>query len=420
MKGINVFAVVALTVAFVSVAAAQGNIAPANLLEEEARTIPLHTRPEIHHIDLSDDFNPASGANPYIYLQTMCLRWSDDGTAFFSYIPFQATIGGQSIVRTLGDDVVLMSGRPVDPPYSTSSQPPIACVSQITFAIAGVNPLVNNTQPGTLALRVILYPWDGAFGSAAGATPIATGTATINFAAGTTSAIFLVTLSATNLQVPKAFWVAFEVISAQTSNINLANVGPLISNSTPGSVSMLPGRGYFRGTTPTTPVFTNLTGGSVFVGLPQGSFYLALRGTHNFVGRIDMSALSSSAQPQNPLFFEFETAADVEKALRRNLVDVEVVNDSGAQPFTSRFTTYLDEKGQFTLPVSLNVQSITIRRWDNGLSVRFERDQDGPWSLDPCSPTTVSKTMVFGDVNGDGTINDLDLLAVLLNFGQSG
>jgi hypothetical protein len=204
----------------------------------------------------------------------------------------------------------------------------------------------------------------------------------------------------------------------------LANIGPLIANSTPGNVSTLPGRGYFRIATPPT-AFTAVTGGSVFTGLPQGSFYLAIRGTHNFAGTVDMSALNDRAKPSDPLAFEFDDDPTgdpdegIEEALRRNIVDVEVVNDSDPQnPFTSRFTTYLDENGRFTLPVTNAIASITVRRWDNGLKVTFNRPAGG-WSTDPCSPTAETQTMTFGDVNGDGIIDDADLLAVLFGFGSS-
>jgi hypothetical protein len=222
--------------------------------------------------------------------------------------------------------------------------------------------------------------------------------------------------------VPKAFWVA-ATPNTLNSTINLNNIGLLIANSTPGNVSMLPGRGYFRATSTTTPVFTNITAGSVFTTAPQGSFYLAIRGTHNFAGTVDMGALSGRAKPSDPLAFELDDdpAGDpdegIEEALRRNIVDVEVVNDA-ATPFTSRFTTYLDENGRFTLPVSNEIASITVRRWDNGLKATFNRPAGG-WSTDVCNPTVASQTMTFGDVNGDGIIDDADLLTVLFGFGSS-
>jgi hypothetical protein len=36
-----------------------------------------------------------------------------------------------------------------------------------------------------------------------------------------------------------------------------------------------------------------------------------------------------------------------------------------------------------------------------------------------CNPTVDSQTMTFGDVNGDGIIDDADLLTVLFGFGSS-
>ncbi|MCS6924206.1 MAG: hypothetical protein NZM10_07515, partial [Fimbriimonadales bacterium] len=62
-------------------------------------------------------------------------------------------------------------------------------------------------------------------------------------------------------------------------------------------------------------------------------------------------------------------------------------------------------------------QSITVRRWDNGLAVRFDRPASGWNTIIGCAPTELSATMTFGDVNGDGCIDDADLLEVLFNFG---
>ncbi len=191
--------------------------------------------------------------------------------------------------------------------------------------------------------------------------------------------------------------------------------GWIIGNSTPGNTSLLPGRGYFR-RDPTA------TGGSVFTGLPQGSLALAVRGTHNFVGQVDPGALADRAKPKNPWGFEFDAdgASDpdgsgVEEALRRNLIDVTLTNDAGT-PFSSRFTTYVDENGRFTLPVAPAISEIKVRRWDNGLAVAFGRGLG--WSTAPCNPTIASGTLTFGDVNGDGIIDDADLLQVLFGFGS--
>jgi len=410
MKGFTLLSAVALTtMALTGAAFAQKAVSAPTLTEEGVRTVTFTGRPTIHRIDLRGDFQPAGPApDPYVYLQTMFARWNDAGAYGLSFVSFS---GG----RTLGDDVVLLGGAPDPGQTGYDTTTPVACISEITFALVSIDAL-----GGTLELQLDIHPWNGLFGTAAGAS-IASGTFTLNIPPVQGFGIFLVTVPVSpSLPVPKAFWVA--ATPTANSTINLANIGPLIANSTPGNVSTLPGRGYFRATSSTTPVFTDITGGLVFTGLPQGSFYLAIRGTHNFAGTVDMSALSDRAKPSDPLAFEFDDDPTgdpdegIEEALRRNIVDVEVVNDSGT-PFTSRFSTYLDENGRFTLPVSAEIASITVRRWDNGLKVTFNRPAGG-WSTDPCSPTEDTQQMAFGDVNGDGIIDDADLLAVLFGFGS--
>jgi hypothetical protein len=411
MKGFTLLSAVALTtMALTGVAFAQKAVSAPTLTEEGVRTVTFTGRPTIHRIDLRGDFQPAgSTPDPYVYLQTMFARWNDAGAYGLSFSSFT---GG----RTLGDDVVLLGGAPDPGQFGYDTSTPVACISEITFAL-----LSTDATGGTLELQLDIHPWNGLIGTAAGAS-IASGTFTLNIPPVQGFGIFLVTVPVSpSLPVPKAFWVA--ATPTANSTINLANIGLLIANSTPGNVSMLPGRGYFRIATPPT-AFTAVTGGSVFTGLPQGSFYLAIRGTHNFAGTVDMSALNDRAKPSNPLAFEFDDDPQgdpdegIEEALRRNIVDVEVVNDSGPTSFTSRFTTYLDENGRFTLPVSNEIASITVRRWDNGLKVTFNRPAGG-WSTDVCNPTVDTQQMTFGDVNGDGIIDDADLLTVLFGFGSS-
>ena len=414
MKGFTLLSAVALTtMALTGVAFAQKAVSAPTLTEEGVRTVTFTGRPTIHRIDLRGDFQPAGTIpDPYVYLQTMFARWNDAGAYALSYSPFLA--GG--FIRTIGDDVVLLGGAPDPGQAGYDTTTPVACISEITFAL-----LSTDAFGGTLELRLDIHPWNGLFGTAAGA-PIATRTETLDIQPVQGFGIFLVTVPVSpSLPVPKAFWVA--ATPTANSTINLANIGLLIANSTPGNVSMLPGRGYFRLATPPT-AFTAVTGGSVFTGLPQGSFYLAIRGTHNFAGTVDMSALNDRAKPSDPLAFEFDDDPTgdpddgIEEALRRNIVDVEVVNDSGPTSFTSRFTTYLDENGRFTLPVSNEIASITVRRWDNGLKVTFNRPAGG-WSTNVCNPTEDTQQMTFGDVNGDGIIDDADLLTVLFGFGSS-
>jgi hypothetical protein len=341
----------------------------------------------------------------------MYTRWNDAGVSGLSFSSFT---GG----RTLGDDVVLLGGAPDPGQFGYSTTTPVACISEITFALFSVDP-----TGGNLELRLDIHPWNGLLGTAAGAS-IASGTISLNIPAAPANPGFIlipvVVSIDPKLPVPKAFWVA--ATPTLNSTINLNNIGPLVANSTPGNVSMLPGRGFFR---TGAPPFQNLGANDTFIfsTVPQGSFYLAIRGTHNFAGTVDMGALSGRAKPSDPLAFELDDdpAGDpdegIEEALRRNIVDVEVVNDA-ATPFTSRFTTYLDENGQFTLPVTNGIASITVRRWDNGLKVTFNRPAGG-WSTDVCNPTVESQQMTFGDVNGDGIIDDADLLAVLFGFGSS-
>jgi len=398
--------------ALTGAAFAQKAVSAPTLTEEGVRTVTFTGRPTIHRIDLRGDFQPANDPDPYVYLQTMYTRWNDAGGGALGFFSFA---GG----RTIGDDVVLLGGAPDPGQFGYNTTTPVACISEITFILMSTDP-----TGGTLELRLDIHPWNGLFGTAAGA-PIASGTINLNIPAAPANPGFIlipvVVSIDPKLPVPKAFWVA--ATPTLNSTINLNNIGPLVANSTPGNVSMLPGRGYFRATSSTTPVFTNVTNGSVFLGLPQGSFYLAIRGTHNFAGTVDMSALNDRAKPSDPLAFELDDDPTgdpddgIVEALRRNIVDVEVVNDSGT-PFTSRFTTYLDENGRFTLPVTNAIASITVRRWDNGLKVTFNRPAGG-WSTDPCSPTVDTQQMTFGDVNGDGTIDDADLLTVLFGFGSS-
>jgi hypothetical protein len=414
MKGFTLLSAVVLTTALTSAAFAQKAVSAPTLTEEGVRTVTFTGRPPIHRIDLRGDFQPANAPDPYVYLQTMYTRWNDAGGGALGFFSFA---GG----RTIGDDVVLLGGAPDPGQFGYDTSTPVACISEITLILLSADPV-----GGTLELNLSIHPWNGRGDTAAGA-PIASGTISLNIPAAPANPGFIlipvVVSIDPKLPVPKAFWVA-ATPNTLNSTINLANIGPLVANSTPGNVSMLPGRGFFRAG---TPPFQNLGANNTFIfpTVPQGSFYLAIRGTHNFAGTVDMGALNDRAKPSDPLAFEFDDDPTgdpdegIEEALRRNIVDVEVVNDSDPQnPFTSRFTTYLDENGRFTLPVTNAIASITVRRWDNGLKVTFNRPAGG-WSTDPCSPTVASQTMTFGDVNGDGIINDADLLTVLFGFGSS-
>ncbi|MFQ3610001.1 MAG: hypothetical protein SNJ72_00755 [Fimbriimonadales bacterium] len=403
MRNIWFFSTLTVLAAGISVvASAQIGSATPSLVEEPVQTVVVKPSDlRVNRVYLGGDFQPAGSLpDPYVYLQTMMVRWGADGTYALSFTGFpSANAFGTA------DDVVVFGG-PIDPPatgYDTFT--PVACISEIDLLL-----LNNTTSPLSQQITVEIFPWNGIFGNGAVPSPIATASGTITFAPGLNILTVDVTSAGSNLPVPKAFWVKVTAPNAPTT------FGWIIANSTPGNTSLLPGRGYFR----RDPV---ATGGSVFAGLPQGSLALAVRGTHNFVGQIDLGALADRAKPKDPWGFELDAdgvddpaGTGVEEALRRNLIDVEVTNDGDIAPFTSRFTTYIDENGRFTLPVAPAISDIKVRRWDNSLAAVFSRGTG--WSADPCNPTVASTILTFGDVNGDGIIDDADLLQVLFGFGS--
>jgi hypothetical protein len=389
------------------VPASAQKVAPsATLVEETPRTFVVQPgKLQIHRVRVGSDFQPAGTLpDPYVYAQTMMVRWAPTGGFALSYT---SLVPGTT--NTRADDVVLFGGAAIDPGtlgYDTSTS--VACISEIDVLLVNAG-----ASDVTVDITLDIHPWTGIFGQGALAS-IFTMTATgVTLPAGNLVLLTFDVASANNgnpLPVPKAFWVKLTAPFGTPTT-----VGWIISNSTPGNTSFLPGRGYFR-TDPTA------TGGLVFSGLPQGSLAMAIRGTHNFLGQLDLSALAGQAKPKDLWDFEFDADGPsdpdgngVEEGLRRNLVDVTLTNASGG--FSSRFTTYIDANGRFTLPVDAAISEIKVRRWDNALAATFTRPAAG-WSLDPCDPTDAgSVTVLFGDVNGDGTIDDGDLLAVLFNFG---
>ncbi len=409
MRYACVFGIATLVAGLLIVSAGAQAIAPGAVLAEETpRTIVVDpAKLQFHRVYIGSDFRPAGELpDPYVYAQTMQLRWAPDGTAFLSYTSLVT-----ATTTTRADDVVLFGGTAVDPgTLGYDLVTPVACISEIDVLLVNAG-----TADTTVNITLDLHPWTGIFGQ--GALP-STFTMTATGVTLPANSLVLLTFdvkAANNnnpLPVPKAFWVKLSAPSGTPSTI-----GWIIGNSIPGNTSTLPGRGYFR-TDPTA------TGGLVFTGLPQGSLAMAIRGTHNFVGQLDLSALSDRAKPKDLWDIEFDAdgASDpdgnlVEEGLRRNLIDVTVTNDSGT-PFSSRFVTYIDANGRFTLPVAPAISQIKVRRWDNALAATFSRPGSG-WSTDPCNPTDLgSVTVTFGDVNGDGIIDDADLLAVLFGFGS--
>jgi len=406
MKGFTLLSAVALTtMALTGAAFAQRAISPQLVGELEPRTavIPAHAF-SVQKVYPANQFFPAGAdPDPYIYL----------GANWGYVIPTGTTSGGVSLTffnpgdlatNEYADDIILAGGSTFLP---LAHPNPAACLSEITVGV-----YLGATSAGDVTLRVRIYGWDGSVAATAQyPDPLnVIGDANLIWDSGTTPlnygplqpGVYLLTVPVPNVSVSKAIYIS-------TIVGGLPATGGLIIAHGHGHVHLMPSRGDFRRKSP--------SGRFGFTTATQGSFLINLRGKHNFVGQVDMSALSDRAKPKNPVDQWFDGDTDgVAEALRRNIVDVEVVNDA-ATPFTSRFTTYLDENGRFTLPVSAEIASITVRRWDNGLKVTFDRPAGG-WSTDPCSPTAETQTMTFGDVNGDGIIDDADLLTVLFGFGS--
>lgn len=406
MKGFTFLSAVALTtMALTGVAFAQRATSSQLVGEFEPRTavIPAHAFSVQKVYPVNQFFPAGSQPDPYIYL----------GANWGYIIPTGASAGDVSLAffnpgdlasNEYADDIILAGGStflPLAHPNST------ACLSEITVGV-----YLGAASAGDVTLQIRIYGWDGSVAATAQfPDPLnAVGnliwtSATLNYGP-LQPGIYLLTVPVPDVSVSKALYVSTIINGLPGAT----NSGLIIAHG-PGNVYLMPSRGDFRRKTP--------SGRFGFTTATQGSFLINLRGKHNFVGQVDMSALNDRAKPTNPIAQWFDVNNDgIEEALRRNIVDVEVVNDSGPTSFTSRFTTYLDENGRFTLPVSAEIASITVRRWDNGLKVTFNRPAGG-WSTDPCSPTVDTQQMTFGDVNGDGIIDDGDLLTVLFGFGSS-
>jgi hypothetical protein len=405
MKGLMLSAVALTTMALTSAAFAQRATSPQFVGELEPRTavIPAHAFSVQKVYPVNQFFPAGSQPDPYIYLGA---NWglvsptgSSSGRVFLFYFN-----PGDLATNEWADDIILAGVGTFLPQAHPNAA---ACLSEITVGV-----YLGAASAGDVTLQIRIYGWDGSVATTAQyPDPLnAVGnliwtSATLNYGPLQPGVYLLTVPVDPNILVSKAIYISTIVGGLPTN-------GGLIIAHGPGNVYLMPSRGDYRRKNP--------SGRFGFTTATQGSFLINLRGRHNFVGQVDMSALSDRAKPKDPAYQWLDADADgVAEALRRNIVDVEVVNDSDPQnPFTSRFTTYLDENGRFTLPVSAEIASITVRRWDNGLKVTFNRPAGG-WSTDVCRPTEASQTMTFGDVNGDGIIDDADLLTVLFGFGSS-
>lgn len=397
MKGSLFFAAAAASLFAYSSVEAQKVTAPIIVADNNAQTVTFDPGMRIERMVVGSDFQPAGTIPaPYVFLQNQFIRMNESGAGTFSFRSFTPAAPIQS------DDVVLHGPPTTDPGAGWDTFSTTACVSEITILL--YNPTANGNVVFDLELRV--HPWNGVFGTGA-MLPAYTQNVT-GIAMNANTLLFLTYIPANPIPMTKASFIAFA-----GANLPAGGLGWVIANSTPGNVAMLPGRGTFR-------VDPTAGAGSVYTTLPQGSFFIGIRGTHNFVGQVDLSKLSAGAQPVDPLLYQFDGDADgVDEGMRRNMIELEITNDSAA-PFTRRITSYVDENGSFTFPVTGAISKVVARRLDNGLKVEFNRPDLPFWSTNPCDPTNGgTMRMLFGDVNGDGIINDDDLLEVLFNFGTS-
>jgi len=202
----------------------------------------LHIQRVVH----SDRISPAGELpDPYLYVQSNFLRWAPTGLANLSLSsPTTAPVG------SIADDVVLFGGAAIDPNFDTIAT--VAMASEFTALLFNPGP---GASSGTITLSV--HPWIGAFGSGALAashtSPAITYTA---LPAG--SLLLLVYEPAEPVAMTKGSFIRLNIVP----DIGNPMLGWIITDSTPGNVSMMPGRGYFR----RDPL---ATAGSVFTGLSQ-------------------------------------------------------------------------------------------------------------------------------------------------------
>lgn len=403
MKGLLPIAAVAATVLLIS-APAGAQKASVRVEVLDARTVHLQKgNLQLQRVIKNDRISPAGDLpDPYLYVQSNWLRWAPSGLASFSY---SAPTDFSTV--PVSDDVVLF-GETTDPGttgFDTTT--PVAYASEFAFLL--FNP---STLPVSSTVTVSVSPWAGLFGTASLSPTHVSAPITLTDVPAT-SLVLVIYAPPTPVPMTKASFVSLNI----TPTIG-AQMGWVISDSTPGNVSLMPGRGYFR-RAPTS------TGGLVFTGLSQGSFFMTIRGHYNFIGQMDLSTLADRARPLDPLAFQFDDDPPgdpdegIEEAMRRNIVDVELFNDTpppGFDPFTSRLTTYVDENGRFTLPAAAEIARISTRRWDNAMRVSFDRPSGGWGTLD--IPTIDSQLVFFGDSDGDGDVDDADILTALFNFGM--
>jgi hypothetical protein len=105
--------IAALAAWLLIVPASAQKVAPgATLVEETPRTFVVQPgKLQIHRVRVGSDFQPAGTLpDPYVYAQTMMVRWAPTGGLALSYT---SLVPGTT--NTRADDVVLFGGAAIDP-----------------------------------------------------------------------------------------------------------------------------------------------------------------------------------------------------------------------------------------------------------------------------------------------------------------
>ncbi|NUL83187.1 MAG: hypothetical protein HUU60_10755 [Armatimonadetes bacterium] len=334
---------------------------------------------------------------PVLFSNSTIWKQADDGTYSFTYFADTnwATTAWGDHGQLAGGLNAAGTGRAYFGPWSVTS--PVACVYEVDVL------LFAPVAVGNVAINLRLRNWNGTSADDPFVSSVVlweSGVLNLGPAAAGDILYVTVPVPPTNGDVPLPLTKGFLM------ELNsIVGAGWIISNGTPGNVHLEPGRCTFRRQTP--------AGAFTFTTSMVGSFAYALRGTHNVVLQLDHSALAERAQPIDPFIAGFDQDNDgVEEGMRKNMVQAEYVTAG----FTTRYDSYVDEQGLMTLPVDLaTVTGLNIRRMDNGLGVSFAVSG----SVTLCDFLFGSAEIIWGDVNGDGVIDDIDLAVVLTNFGAS-
>lgn len=336
---------------------------------------------------------------PMLFGQSQIWRYGNDGTYAFQFFGegnFVASFWGDQGMMAGGRNAAL-TGPAYYGPWNDNVADPNACVYQVDILLFA--PAAN----ANAMLEVGLRNYNGTFGSNPfGSQPLLWTSGSLNLGAVAAGDILYVSIpvDADGLGNPLVMGKGVFLEVRQ-----LVGAGWIISNALPGNVWSEPGMSGF---TRQADGFDYVWGTSMIGNLAWG-----VRGTHNVVIQLDHSGLAPRSQPGDPMLLAFDQDNDgVEEGWRKNTISV----DYTTAGFTTRYDSYVDQQGVVTLPVNTAVVTgLTLRRMDNGLGVSFA--VAGNATL--CEFLFGAAEIIWGDVNGDGIVDDTDLAVVLTNFGAS-